>query len=225
MLDTNTEIDVYGTAFHEAAHAVMAMMKGAMVYEIAVLDEPDERGRGGYCTVEKTGSLLRDVWVYLAGPAADTIHRKIGFLDTFLFHGSLDFDMAKSEFAKLLMPRVPVELRDYIGDDTEDYLSAAFDGWVPEGTRGQTKRKLTVFTKKCLEIDARITSQIYEEARQVRELVSTKALLDGVTHLANQLAAVRKMTGHEMVQVLKNFYEERKAAALTIAGCQPFGRR
>ena len=71
--------------------------------------------------------------------AADTIHRKVDLLQTFLYHGSLDFDMAKSEFAKLWMPRVPPELRDHIGDNTEDYLSAAFNGWVPEGIQGQTK--------------------------------------------------------------------------------------
>ena len=93
-------------------------------------------------------------------------------------------------------------------------MSAAFGGWVPEGIRSQTKRKLTLFTKKCFEIDARITSQIYEEARQVREfMINTEGLLDGVTHLASRLAAVRKMTGHDMVQVLNNFYGDRRAAA------------
>ena len=46
MLDAQTELDVYDTAFHEAAHAVMAMMRGTLAYEIAVLDKPDEMGRG-----------------------------------------------------------------------------------------------------------------------------------------------------------------------------------
>jgi hypothetical protein len=205
--------NVQDTAFHEAAHATMAMMRGAMVYELAILDEPDELGRQGYCIFEKTGSFMRDAWIILAGPAADTINSKVSFLDAFLSGGSMDYEMVRSKFAKLQMPKIPQELRVYIGDDLEDYLNAAFHGWVPTNIRGQMKRKLTLFTKKCFEIEGDITTQIYEEAEKVRDfMINTKRLLEGVTHLAGHLVNVRKMTGIEMINVLKTFYDERNVA-------------
>lgn len=213
MTNVNTPTHIHTTAFHEAAHGVMAMMKRCRVAELVVYDEPRE-GVLGCCRHEAASHWMDKVWILLAGPVADTINRNIEIREAFFDGGLSDFEQARATFGKLLYPRIPDEFKGHIGDDVSTYLTLACDGWVPEEVRGQCKRRLTLFTNKCLKVDQYICSWIYDEADRVREfMINTPMLLDGVKHLAESLAKARHMTGKTMIDLLNKHYDESQKAA------------
>jgi hypothetical protein len=208
-----TPAHIHTTAFHEAAHAVMAMMKRCWVSELVVYDEPRE-GVLGCCWRTPASHWMDDVWVHLAGPVADTINCNIEIREAFFKGGQSDFEKARARFGKLLYPRIPDELRDHIGEDVGTFLTLVCDGWVPEGLRGQCKRRFTLFANKCLEVDHHICSWIYDEAKRVREfMIDTPWFLEGVRHLADHLAEARHVTGEVMKDLLIKHYDESRVAA------------
>ena len=63
MNSTRTSDQIYNRAFHEAAHAVMCIMKRAPLIEVAVYEEADEERRLGCCYHAGTISLELMGWM------------------------------------------------------------------------------------------------------------------------------------------------------------------
>lgn len=205
--------EIYNTAFHEAAHAVMCIIKRGELDEVIVNEEADADGRLGSCHYFEADKYMDRVWIALAGPAATSIQLGIGLREAYLSGGQYDFDKAYSELGRVLYPRVPAELRDYIGLDARKYLRVHADGWVPEGVHGQMKRKLTAFTKECVKVDEYVCSWVRWEAEQVRHWLSeTSGMLDSVKYLADHLFKVRRMKGKEIIELMSPYYAARQAA-------------
>lgn len=211
MNDNNINDEIYHTAFHESAHAVMCIMKGSAVFEVVVNEEADERSRLGYCSYSMTKDHMDGVWILLAGPAATSLFKKIELREAFVQGGSSDFEKARASFGDLIFPSVPAELRQYIGTDVKTYMSLWCDGWVPEGISGQMKRKLTLFTKKCLKADEFVCDWVHREAERVRDwLTTTPGMLDSVRYLADHLAKVRRMESKEIIDLMWPYYQAQQ---------------
>lgn len=68
------QADERSTAFHEAAHAVFAVLAGSVVFSATI--EPDASSRGRvrwWRQAAAYGSLEREVLVFLAGPQAESL--------------------------------------------------------------------------------------------------------------------------------------------------------
>lgn len=199
---------INNTSLHEAAHAVMCIFRGVQVLEVSVFEEPDQEGRFGECVHHSTDNYLDRVWIALAGPVFDALYQKVTVLEAFMLGGFYDFEHAFEQYGKFLYPKVPAELVEHIGNDAKAHLESVYAECGVDHLRGQMKRKLTIFTRHCMEAEDFIKGQVYEEAARVKDFILTQpGVFEAIELLADRLAVVREMSGREVIEYLRHHFQ------------------
>lgn len=196
-----TEAEAYEVAYHEAAHCVMSIMRNCYVSHIELYDPPKD-GFRGICRCDLGENWKDNVWIFLAGPIAQSILTGKPESYHFVFGGSVDFDLAEKAICDWLLPPVPTDLISVIGDDPLNYLDAVSEEWAAP-VRGQQKRKLTMYTKKLLSAHEFALEILHREVKMVRDfLTQTPGILEGIKFLAGHLAEKRRLETAEILDLL-----------------------
>jgi hypothetical protein len=192
------------TAYHEAAHAVMSLMKGIYVHSVEIYDSVTN-GLAGCCIISQSENLKGYVSAMLAGPAMDSIHKSEPMHVSYFSVGSRDFEMAFEACQAVLAPRPPQEIRGLVPSELSDIRGMAqdiYDGWRPEGIHGQAKRKLTMYLKRYAESLNFIQEYVHSEASIVRnEICDSEIGSVFIPAVAKSLLSERKLTQKDLIKI------------------------
>lgn len=192
------------TAYHEAAHAVMSLMKGIYVHSVEIYDSVTN-GLAGCCIISQSDNLKGYVSAMLAGPAMDSIYKSEPMHFSYFSGGSRDFEMAFEACQAVLAPRPPQEISGLVPSELSDIRGMAqdiYDGWRPEGIHGRVKRKLTMYLKRYAESLDYIQEYVHSEATLVRnELCSSEIGRVFIPAVAKCLLAERRLTQEDLVKI------------------------
>ena len=135
--------EVYETAVHEAAHAVMAFYEGEKVNRLEILDEPTEAGLLAFCRfTQQSKAFSGPVRIWLSGPCMSAIHEKTPLVTQLVFGGFQDFEDAKNIVLEAL---APTPLR--FGLDAQQ-VEPFDDEWLYEIAEGHWPKKMPVEVNK-----------------------------------------------------------------------------
>ena len=212
-------VERYEIAIHEAAHAVMAILKFRLVYEIAIVDNPDEDDLVGECVIESGNNVFDEIAINLAGAIATALHKGLDrscYLDLVSLG---DYLTCHDLLAGLARPKVPCELVSLLG--TDDPSNAAFkirEGRHLYGVTGPTRRKLKRSCQRFLKdirwASRRATEVLAQEEKEVWDYIENHSSFMILTYaLADELYAKGKLDACEILECIKPIVEERCAAA------------
>lgn len=204
-----TKIERYRIAYHEAAHCLMSVWRDCIPVATD-LDECAEDNRLGRCVITPPKHWQDEVWICLAGPIAELIEADQPTDLLFDGAGGSDLDEAIQAICRVVLPGIPAELVEIIGNDPVEYVRNRKNGWRPE-VRGETKRKLTLYTKKLIRAYVFAWDMLESEVVSVEQfLLRNSWFLEAVKHIADELLARRTMKATEVTSVIKAFIEHTK---------------
>lgn len=212
-------VERYEIAIHEAAHAVMAILKFRLVYEIAILDNPDQGDLVGKCVIESGNNVFDEIAINLAAPIATALHKGLdqtGYLDLVSLG---DYFTCHDLLVRLALSKVPCELVSLLG--TDDPSNAAFkirEGRHLCGVTGSSRRKLKRSCQRFLKdirwSSRRATEVLDEEEKEVWDYIENHSSFMILTYaLADELYAKGKLDACEILECIKPIVEERRGVA------------
>ena len=204
-----TKTERYQIAYHEAAHCLMSVWRDCIPVAID-LDECAEDNRLGRCVITPPKHWQDEVWICLAGPIAELIEADQPTDLLFYGAGGSDLDEALQAICRLVLPGIPAELVEVIGNDPFQYMLKHKSGWQPE-VRGQAKRKLTLYTKQLIRAYAFAWEMLEREVGSVEQfLLRNSWFLEIVKHIAEELLARQTMKATEITEVITASIEHTK---------------
>lgn len=206
MLDKlmNAPYSINDTAHHEAAHAVMCLMTGCYVERVKIYSEPKD-GYLGRCLCEMTSDWKKNVWVYLAGPAMDSIRTSAPMFVSYIRGGGEDFDQALDLFHTALLPRPEAGIREFVplNRDVLDLMAEdVLEGRELANVPANVRRKVAVYLEQYAAAVDSVHDLIHAEAETVRQtLLDNKCFQTFIPAVANALLEKRQLTHADLIKI------------------------
>ncbi|MCM5560064.1 M50 family metallopeptidase [Pleomorphomonas sp. JP5] len=206
------------TAYHEAAHAVMAFLKGCYIHRVEVFERPSQ-GMLGICVHSRAKYWHDSVWIALAGPVMDSIRNSWTLDQAVQCGGADDYYKVWQEYERLLAPRPKPEIREWIPespDERSEIVHWYLEGWRPDDVHGQLKRKLTLYVKEYARTWEYIKELIIGDVEFVkREITENLVFVGLINAVASELIKRRKLRHNDIISICERLakLEEGRSAS------------
>ncbi len=182
----------------------MCLMTGCYVERVEIYTDTKD-GYFGKCLCKMASDWKKNVLVYLAGPAMDSIRTSAPMFVSYFRSGGEDFYKALDLFHSALVPRPEADIQEFVPFDravldmmVEDVLEGRELANVP----AKVRRKVAAYLEKYAAALESVHDLVHAEAETVRQtLLDNKCFQTFIPAVANALLEKRQLTHADLIKI------------------------